>query len=441
MMRLEARSMKPCTLDGASDPDLQRANEAFVWSTAPGGERATGAVQRRESYTRQRHWPRPWRPALSADNWRKCRFSAARGSPFLSGSARALETSLHSRYPALNSAVPGGHVSMQYGQAATARDANEGRTGVYQPSIEAKLKTLTEKVKLACVQCRAPLELDSANRLRCPNGHGEASWIQVSEKSRGGGFWDLTPQRFRYNVDERPRGPSMELRRDLFQSPFVAFLYERGWRDQFRSSGFPGPDAEFRIVQSFFKGANCVMDLSCGSGLFTRRLAASGDFDHVIAVDYSEAMLRELVERAEREPLPERIGGGFVSDRITGIIRADVERLPFANESIDCIHAGAALHCWPCVQDGLHEVYRILRPSKGPGSGRFLATTFLWSTSPFGLAVREGRLLSPSAGYRFFDAKELEWLVKSAGFERVEIEVIRQCAIIRAWKEPRARHG
>jgi ubiquinone/menaquinone biosynthesis C-methylase UbiE len=226
------------------------------------------------------------------------------------------------------------------------------------------------------------------------------------------------------------------MRRDLFQNPFVAFLYERGWRDQFRTSGFPGPDAEFRLVQKFFEGAKSVMDLCCGSGLFTRRLAASGKFEQVFAVDYSEAMLRETLERAQRERLPHKLGGSPVSERITAVIRADVERLPFADESVDCIHAGAALHCWPCVQDGLHEVYRILRSSEGPGTGRFLATTFLWSWTPFGTMIREGRFLNARSGYRFFDAKELEWLLKSAGFERVEIEVIRQCAIIRAWKVP-----
>ena len=29
------------------------------------------------------------------------------------------------------------------------------------------------------------------------------------------------------------------------------------------------------------------------------------------------------------------------------LIRADIARLPFASSSIDAVHAGAALHCWP----------------------------------------------------------------------------------------------
>lgn len=29
------------------------------------------------------------------------------------------------------------------------------------------------------------------------------------------------------------------------------------------------------------------------------------------------------------------------------LVRADISRLPFATSSIDAVHAGAALHCWP----------------------------------------------------------------------------------------------
>lgn len=33
-------------------------------------------------------------------------------------------------------------------------------------------------------------------------------------------------------------------RTELFRSPLVSFLYERGWRQNFSRSGFPGPDEE-----------------------------------------------------------------------------------------------------------------------------------------------------------------------------------------------------
>ena len=37
-----------------------------------------------------------------------------------------------------------------------------------------------------------------------------------------------------------------------------------------------------------------VVDISCGSGLFARRFAASGRFAGVVAADFSESMLTQV---------------------------------------------------------------------------------------------------------------------------------------------------
>ena len=33
----------------------------------------------------------------------------------------------------------------------------------------------------------------------------------------------------------------------FIRSPLVSFLYERGWRQNFNRSGFPGPDEEVKL--------------------------------------------------------------------------------------------------------------------------------------------------------------------------------------------------
>eukprot|EP00166_Cyanidium_caldarium_P000765 ctg_1300.g355 len=294
-------------------------------------------------------------------------------------------------------------------------------------------ETRAEGAQLACPLCHQPLQRNQRRWLQCPCCKQA---VPAARDWQERGYFDLMPERFAAGRrDERLR-PVFTVRQDLFRTPFVAYLYERGWRDQFQSYGFPGPDEETRLALAFFgRDARRVMDLSCGSGLMARRLVRSGPFDSVVAVDYSEAMLQETVERAARERVV--IDGRSVRllDRLTAVVRADVAHLPFATESLDGVHAGAALHCWPCVQDGLAEVHRVLKRGDGTNTGRFFATTFLWAPSAWGSALRVAESApAPAASYRFFDERELEWLVRAAGFRSVDVQVRQRCAIVRAEK-------
>jgi ubiquinone/menaquinone biosynthesis C-methylase UbiE len=49
------------------------------------------------------------------------------------------------------------------------------------------------------------------------------------------------------------------------------------------------------MAQEYFKSAEggLLVDVSCGSGLFSRKFANSGTYSGVIALDFSENMLRQ----------------------------------------------------------------------------------------------------------------------------------------------------
>merc|ERR1712194_1000997 len=97
-------------------------------------------------------------------------------------------------------------------------------------------------------------------------------------------------------------------------SPSVSFAYERGWRQGFSAAGFPGADEEFELAQEYFdfapvirerKGndeAAVVVDMSCATGLFTRRFTKSNEYSRVIACDYSDSMLIEARRRIRSDP-------------------------------------------------------------------------------------------------------------------------------------------
>ncbi|XVE98451.1 hypothetical protein REPUB_Repub03eG0107700 [Reevesia pubescens] len=140
---------------------------------------------------------------------------------------------------------------------------------------------------------------------------------------------------------------------ELFRSPFVSFVYERGWRQNFNRSGFPGPDEEFRMAQEYFKPAEggILVDVSCGSGLFSRKFAKSGTYSGVIALDFSENMLRQCNDFIKQDT-------SLLASNIA-LVRADVSRLPFSSGSIDAVHAGAALHCWPSPSNAVRIVCSV----------------------------------------------------------------------------------
>ena len=120
------------------------------------------------------------------------------------------------------------------------------------------------------------------------------------------------------------------------------------------------------MVRDFFASGECqdtVVDMSCGSGLFTRRLALGDNrYRRVVASDYSESMLTEARSRyVAAEYDARRKKGDAVEPPAVDFVRLDVANLPFRSNSVDCLNAAAAMHCWPRVDLGLAEIHRSLK--------------------------------------------------------------------------------
>ncbi|KAK2388314.1 putative methyltransferase, chloroplastic [Trifolium repens] len=203
-------------------------------------------------------------------------------------------------------------------------------------------------------------------------------------------------------------GEPMPASTELFRMPLVSFLYERGWRQTFSVwGGFPGPEKEFELMKGFLKpvlGGN-IIDASCGSGLFSRLFAKSGLFSLVVALDYSENMLRQCYEFIQQEE-------NFPKENFI-LVRADIARLPFVSSSVDAVHAGAAIHCWPSPSAAVAEISRVLRPG-----GVFVATTYIldgpFRAVPFLNTLRQ-TIRQVSGIYTVLSERELEALCKACG--------------------------
>ena len=235
--------------------------------------------------------------------------------------------------------------------------------------------------------------------------------------------------------------------RDLFTSPQVSFAYERGWRQGFAAAGFPGPDKEFDMANEYFapsidrkrKAGNSnkddvLIDMSCATGLFSRRFAKSRLYSRVIACDYSDSMLTEARRRIQADP---ELASSSSTTKLD-LVRCDVAKIPMRSDSVDAFHAGAAMHCWPEIELSLKEIYRVLVPG-----GRYFATTFL-SSYFAGVAGVEKTAnggtdvpVNVQAFQYFPSEKYLRDLLIDAGFEesKVSIEVLgRACVVMRCEK-------
>ena len=97
------------------------------------------------------------------------------------------------------------------------------------------------------------------------------------------------------------------------------------------------------------RGCRSILDIGVGAGQVLRHLLASADPDaRVTAIDLSTGMLQRT-----RESLR--------SSRPT-LMAADLRRLPFADDSFDCITCGWVLEYQSDPRPALRELRRVLTP-------------------------------------------------------------------------------
>jgi len=186
----------------------------------------------------------------------------------------------------------------------------------------------------------------------------------------------------------------------LMESMVVARLYERLWRPLFvrlfagegagaSVGGFAGEMFVHKHTLGLDEREGPWLDLSCGTGLFVRAIAASSPAALVVGLDISRAML-EVAERRAR---------GYAN---VHLVRGDAHALPFVDGAFGGINNVGALHAYDDPEQVFREVWRVLRPG-----GVYVGSTFAEARSMV------GKLAARAAGIRRFDPNELRaWLAR-----------------------------
>lgn len=151
-----------------------------------------------------------------------------------------------------------------------------------------------------------------------------------------------------------------------------------------------------------------ALDVGSGPGNVTAALArAAGPEGLAIGVDISEPMLARAV-RAHAGPN-------------VGFLRADAQRLPFRDDTVDAVTSLAVLQLIPEPASAVAEMFRVLR------SGRRIAVM----VPTVGSVPPPLRLLA-SSGAHFFGEDELGDLFEQVGFGRVRTKTFGNIQWVRA---------
>jgi demethylmenaquinone methyltransferase/2-methoxy-6-polyprenyl-1,4-benzoquinol methylase len=176
------------------------------------------------------------------------------------------------------------------------------------------------------------------------------------------------------------------------------------------------------IEHSLVRRGDSVLDVAGGTGdvarLFAQRVGETGS---VVLTDINRSMLQ-----AGRDRL---IDDGV----ILPAAQCDAERLPFSDESFDCVSVAFGLRNMTHKELALGEMLRVLK-----AGGRLLVLEFsriwkpltpLYDAYSFQILPRLGRIIAGDAdSYRYLaesirmhpDQETLKEMMEHAGFDRVE---------------------
>lgn len=160
-----------------------------------------------------------------------------------------------------------------------------------------------------------------------------------------------------------------------------------------------------------------ILELACGTGIVTRRIAESLPAGATLAAtDLNEAMLsvaRTVVDSAPRVTLQQ----------------ADACKIPFADHAFDAIACQYGVMFFPDKVQSMREARRVLRPG-----GRYIFN--VWDSlehNPLpGTVTNTLAAMFPDnppvflakTPYGWFDRSEIERVVRAGGFTRVALETL-----------------
>jgi ubiquinone/menaquinone biosynthesis C-methylase UbiE len=214
-------------------------------------------------------------------------------------------------------------------------------------------------------------------------------------------------------------GSGSLMQRAMEAETIVGIYESRGWRRSALAALAFGisfeQERQLILHTAAVTRGQTVLDLACGTGIYTRPFAAQARPGLVVGLDLSLPMLR-LASRLRRK------------DKLHNIvlIHGTARRLPFPPEHFDVVNCGSALHLFPHAAPVLREVHRVLKPG-----GRFTASAARWE-SPLWVAAYSAAVL----GIHPFSTAELGDRCRRIGFAEVRFHHASRLWLIMSARKP-----
>jgi ubiquinone/menaquinone biosynthesis C-methylase UbiE len=190
----------------------------------------------------------------------------------------------------------------------------------------------------------------------------------------------------------------------VMQTPLVVSVYERLWRrlGYWFASSRPF-EKEVQTILKLHRGleTNRLLDLACGTGVFTRPLAKRA-LGMVVGLDLSWPMLRQARRLLQRDGLNNVV-----------LVHGTAFRLPFIGAAFHHVNCCGALHLFDQPDLALKEIKRVLHPT-----GHLSVQTMIRPEYFGGAAF----LLERFIRFGFFNENELRERIRLQGLKIIESE-------------------
>ena len=155
--------------------------------------------------------------------------------------------------------------------------------------------------------------------------------------------------------------------------------------------------------------ASAVLDLGCGTGQLTERLAERFPDATIVGADLSNGMLERAAERTAGRASSR--AADVVDHGRSSFLRADAQRLPLADDAVDVATCTESFHWYADQQAAARELARVVRPG-----GRVLIASIATVTGFADEAIQRATALA-GRPVRAIPKRQLRRLLESAGFD------------------------